>query len=175
MCWHELDEMGCDFVMPGNYNYNQTFETCDADVAYPPGWYVEGVNDGTTSFSSFAQYWTGVVNDVTYTVGDLVTPSTVQFIPSSSNCVTVPTISNGIALASLGITATGSAATGAATATGSASGSSGSGSSGSSSGSSASSSGGNSSGAARGYQTGMVECITLISMVSALAAIGLFH
>ncbi|KAF8968454.1 immunoreactive manno protein MP88 [Flammula alnicola] len=24
MCWHELDEMGCEFVMPGNYNVNGT-------------------------------------------------------------------------------------------------------------------------------------------------------
>ncbi|KAJ6632185.1 hypothetical protein B0H10DRAFT_1770936 [Mycena sp. CBHHK59/15] len=24
MCWHELDEMGCEFVMPGNYNFNGT-------------------------------------------------------------------------------------------------------------------------------------------------------
>ena len=24
MCWHELDEMGCQFVMPGNYNVNGT-------------------------------------------------------------------------------------------------------------------------------------------------------
>ena len=24
MCWHELDEMGCEFVMPGNYQVNGT-------------------------------------------------------------------------------------------------------------------------------------------------------
>ncbi|KDR71624.1 hypothetical protein GALMADRAFT_1345603 [Galerina marginata CBS 339.88] len=24
MCWHELDEVGCGFVMPGNYNVNGT-------------------------------------------------------------------------------------------------------------------------------------------------------
>ncbi|KAH9483151.1 hypothetical protein JR316_0005254 [Psilocybe cubensis] len=24
MCWHELDEVGCGFVMPGNYNINGT-------------------------------------------------------------------------------------------------------------------------------------------------------
>lgn len=24
MCWHELDEMGCEFVMPGNYQLNGT-------------------------------------------------------------------------------------------------------------------------------------------------------
>lgn len=171
MCWHELDEMGCTFVMPGNYDFNGTFETCEADVAYPPGWYIEGVEGSSTSFSSFAQYWTGVVDGVTYTVGDLVTPTTVQSIPSSSNCVTVSTISNGIDLASLGITATGSAAT--ATATGAkASGTAGSSGS---SGSSSSASGSSGNGAGRVFQTGLAECITLVSMLSAIAAIGLFH
>lgn len=55
MCEHKLDEMGCEFVMPGkhsllslirpskdsphyagNYGFNGTFETCDADVACKP-------------------------------------------------------------------------------------------------------------------------------------------
>ena len=60
MCWHELDEMGCQFVMPGNYDINGTFETCEADVAYPPGWYPTATSDGTTLFSTFAQYYEGV-------------------------------------------------------------------------------------------------------------------
>ena len=60
MCWHELDEMGCEFVMPGNYDINGTFETCEADVAYPPGWYPTATSDGTTLFSTFAQYYEGV-------------------------------------------------------------------------------------------------------------------
>ncbi|THU96826.1 hypothetical protein K435DRAFT_778378 [Dendrothele bispora CBS 962.96] len=121
MCWHELDEMGCQFVMPGNYNFNGTFETCDADVAYPPGWYPEVESDGQTSFSSFAQYWTGVVDGVTYTVGDTVTPSSAYSTPSSSNCVTTSTISNGIALASLTSGAVGTVPTSSAGGSGTAS------------------------------------------------------
>ncbi|KIY44113.1 hypothetical protein FISHEDRAFT_18954, partial [Fistulina hepatica ATCC 64428] len=117
MCWHELDLMGCYFVMPGNYDFNGTFESCDADVAYPPGWYPTATVDGTTEFSTFAQYYTGVYTDngtpVSYTVGTTVTPSAAYFTPSSSNCVTTSTVSNGIALAELGIT-TGSAASASA-------------------------------------------------------------
>jgi len=96
MCWHELDEMGCQFVMPGNYNFNGTFETCEADVAYPPGWYPTATVNGTPQFSTFAQRFTGTANGVPYTVGDLVTPTAVASIPSSSNCVTTATISNGV-------------------------------------------------------------------------------
>ncbi|CAK5284853.1 unnamed protein product [Mycena citricolor] len=103
MCWHELDEMGCDFNMPGNYNFNGTFETCDADVAYPPGWYPTSFNGATpVAFSTFAQRFTytatnnGVATPVT--IGDLVTPTTVYFTPSSSNCVTTATISNGLSI-----------------------------------------------------------------------------
>ncbi|KAF8918817.1 hypothetical protein CPB85DRAFT_1249171, partial [Mucidula mucida] len=33
MCEHKLDEMGCNFVMPGNYDFNGTFESCDGEVA----------------------------------------------------------------------------------------------------------------------------------------------
>ncbi|KAJ7187179.1 hypothetical protein C8R46DRAFT_862965, partial [Mycena filopes] len=114
MCWHELDEMGCEFVMPGTYNPPGTFETCDADVAYPPGWYPSVAADGVTSFSTFAQYFTGVYTGnngqpTPYTVGDTVTPTAPYSIPSSSNCVTTATIGNGIALASLGVSASGSA------------------------------------------------------------------
>ncbi|KAF7290782.1 hypothetical protein MIND_01319100 [Mycena indigotica] len=103
MCWHELDEMGCEFVMPGNYNFNGTFETCDADIAYPPGWYPSVDASGSTSFSTFAQFFTGVFTGANgqptgFTVGDTVTPTAPASIPSSSNCVTTPTISNGIQL-----------------------------------------------------------------------------
>ncbi|KAJ7219812.1 hypothetical protein B0H12DRAFT_1194061 [Mycena haematopus] len=102
MCWHELDVMGCDFVMPGTYQPAGVFETCDADVAYPPGWYPTVV-DGTTSFSTFAQYFTGVYTGADgqptpYTVGDTITPDAPFSTPSSSNCVTQATISNGIPL-----------------------------------------------------------------------------
>ncbi|KAJ7064657.1 hypothetical protein C8F01DRAFT_960902, partial [Mycena amicta] len=101
MCWHELDEMGCEFVMPGQYNYQGgIFETCDADVAYPPGWYPEVIN-GQTTFSTFAQYFTGFYTGgdgltTPYTVGDTVTPAAPASTPRSSNCVDQPTISNGI-------------------------------------------------------------------------------
>jgi len=104
MCWHELDEMGCEFVMPGNYNFNNTFETCDADVAYPPGWYPVNVVDGSTVFSTFAQRYVGTLSDGSvYTIGDAVTPSGPYSTPGSSNCKSTPTVSNGIPLASLGL------------------------------------------------------------------------
>jgi len=100
MCWHELDEVGCGFVMPGNYNVNGTFETCDADLAYPPGWYPTGTVNGTPVFSTFAQRFTGTAtNGQAYTIGDLVTPTGAAFTPSSSNCVTTSTIANGVNLA----------------------------------------------------------------------------
>ncbi|KAJ7752423.1 hypothetical protein DFH07DRAFT_521225 [Mycena maculata] len=114
MCWHELDEMGCEFVMPGNYDVNGTFETCEADVAYPPGWYPTATVDGVVSFSTFAQYFEGVYtgsdgSTTSYTVGTTVTPSSAYFTPSSSACTTTSTISNGIALASLTSGAVGTA------------------------------------------------------------------
>ncbi|KAF7290790.1 hypothetical protein MIND_01319900 [Mycena indigotica] len=103
MCWHQLDVMGCEFVMPGTYKGPGTFETCDADVAYPPGWYPGVDASGKTTFSTFAQYFTGVYTGgdgkaTGYTVGDLVTPTTVAFIPKSSNCVTTATIGNAVAV-----------------------------------------------------------------------------
>ncbi|KAJ7171682.1 hypothetical protein C8R43DRAFT_979051 [Mycena crocata] len=168
MCWHELDEMGCQFVMPGTYNPPGTFETCDADVAYPPGWYPSVGADGSTSFSTFAQYATGVYTGgdgqtTSYTVGDTVTPSAPFTVPSSSNCVTTSTVANGIALASLGVT--GSGASGAA-ATGK--------SSGTASGSKAT----GSSAAIRGAPVGSggeYVGIALVSIAVGLAAIGLLH
>ncbi|KAF5319149.1 hypothetical protein D9619_008507 [Psilocybe cf. subviscida] len=110
MCWHELDEMGCEFVMPGNYNVNGTFETCDADVAYPPGWYPTATVNGTPVFSTFAQRFTGTLpGGSVYTVGDLTTPSAPFSTPRSSNCVTTSSISNGIDLANPGATNTATA------------------------------------------------------------------
>ncbi|KAF7329274.1 hypothetical protein MKEN_00188300 [Mycena kentingensis (nom. inval.)] len=106
---HKLDVMGCEFVMPGTYRAPGTFETCDADVAYPPGWYPNVLPDGSTSFSKFAQYFTGVYTGgdgqpTSYTVGDLITPTAPASVPSSSNCVTAFSIANGIPLTSLGVT-----------------------------------------------------------------------
>ncbi|KAF7305336.1 hypothetical protein HMN09_00785500 [Mycena chlorophos] len=173
MCWHELDEMGCEFVMPGNYEFNGTFETCEADVAYPPGWYPTATSDGTTLFSTFAQYFTGTFTSdgtvVGYTVGDLITPSTAFFTPSSSNCVTTPTIANGIQLNSAGTpTGTSSVPGESTTNTGS----------GSTSPTGAQSSSGSSAGT-RDVRIGTVDgqfaAIALISLVSGIAAVALLH
>ncbi|PWY98705.1 hypothetical protein BCV70DRAFT_201499 [Testicularia cyperi] len=96
-CEHELDVMGCNFVMPGNYADN-VFETCDGDAAYPPGLYPQG--NGVTS--TFKQYFTGeyVAGGVTYSytngAADQVTPTAAYSLPSTSNCKTTATISNGI-------------------------------------------------------------------------------
>jgi len=103
MCWHELDEMGCQFVMPGTYKSAGVFETCEADVAYPPGWYPTATVSGTTQFSKFSQRYTGTFSGTPYTIGDTVTPSAPYSTPQSSHCKTIPTISNGIPLASLGV------------------------------------------------------------------------
>ncbi|KAH9946567.1 hypothetical protein B0H21DRAFT_693433 [Amylocystis lapponica] len=179
-CWHELDEMGCNFVMPGNYNFNGTFETCEADVAYPPGWYPEGVSGGTTSFSSFAQYYTGAYavgsSSVDYTVGDTVTPSAPYSIPSSSNCATVSTISNGVALASLGVSGNAGSGSGAGPAPTGKSGSSpsrsGSGSSASSTGASGGSSNPNGAmGVARDMQLMGIAVGVVVAMISGVAVL----
>lgn len=96
-CQHTLDEMGCTWVMPGNYD-NDAFDSCDADPAYPPGLYVD---NGSTS--TFQQYVTGIYTDgdgkrKKFTNGskDQTTPSLAQSLPNSSNCKTVSSISNGI-------------------------------------------------------------------------------
>ncbi|KAF9530783.1 hypothetical protein CPB83DRAFT_850305 [Crepidotus variabilis] len=108
MCWHELDEVGCQFVMPGNYNINGTFESCEADVAYPPGWYPTATVNGVPQFSTFAQRYTGTLsNGQVYTVGDTVTPPAPYFTPSSSNCVKASTIANGVPYNQLGISGSG--------------------------------------------------------------------
>ncbi|KAJ6632184.1 hypothetical protein B0H10DRAFT_1901612, partial [Mycena sp. CBHHK59/15] len=155
-------------------------ETCDADVAYPPGWY-PSVVDGTTSFSTFAQYATGYYtgNDgstTSYTVGDTVTPTGPYSTPSSSNCVTTSTIANGIALASLtsGVSA-GSTPTASGTAKTTAKGA-GTSSTATTSGSVATGSSAAFRSARIGYSSGSEYAgIALVSLVSALAAIGLLH
>lgn len=189
MCEHKLDVMGCNFVMPGDYNFDGKFQSCDADVAYPPGWYPTVVN-GQTTFSQFQQYWTGVVGGVTYTNGDTVTPSAAFTVPSSSNCQTTNTIGNGIAIASLASGAVGGVPTGsAATATGvSVSGqptttggantavkpTNGSGGSTTNTAKNGSSTNTNSNAALRA-QSGLTEAVTLVSLIAGIAAVGLFH
>lgn len=118
MCWHELDEVGCGFVMPGNYNVNGTFETCDADVAYPPGWYPTATVNGTPVFSTFAQRFTFTPSSgPPITIGDLTTPAGAFTTPSSSNCVTTSSIANGVNLAALGAAGTSPAPTSSGTGT----------------------------------------------------------
>ncbi|KAJ7450032.1 hypothetical protein B0H11DRAFT_2289393 [Mycena galericulata] len=75
MCWHELDVMGCEFVMPGTYNPPAKRVTRTSHT-----WYPTATVDGTTLFSTFAQFFTGVFtgNDglpTSYTVGDTDTPT----------------------------------------------------------------------------------------------------
>jgi len=171
MCWHELDVMGCGFVMPGNYDFNGTFETCDADPAYPPGWYPTATVSGTTLFSTFAQRFTGTLNGVGYTVGDTTTPAAPYMTPSSSNCVPTSTVSNGVPLAQLGIAATG----GAGVPSGATSGASATvpEATGTSSGSGSSPSTTPTSGVSSNAQT--YPFITLIALVSGVVAVMVFH
>lgn len=68
--------------------------------------------NGTPVFSTFAQRFTGTASGGSaYTIGDLTTPAGAFTTPSSSNCVTTSTIANGVALASLGISAAAAAPT----------------------------------------------------------------
>lgn len=95
-CEHKLDEMGCAYVMPASYEDN-VFESCDADVGYPPGVYPNG--DG--SYSTFAQYYAGSYTggdgqETSYEVGTTVTPTAPATTPASSNCQATPSPSNGI-------------------------------------------------------------------------------
>ncbi|EPQ25639.1 uncharacterized protein PFL1_06776 [Pseudozyma flocculosa PF-1] len=178
VCEHELDVMGCNFVMPGNYADN-VFETCDGDAAYPPGHYPQP--DGSTS--TFHQFFTGeyVVNGQTmqYTNGaaDQVTPTAAYSTPSTSNCRTTDTIKNGIAsLVPAVSSSSSSASSSAATSTGASSsgmassraGSSTSGGSrapaatGSNSASGASSSSGNASGALSLQASGILASLAAV-------------
>lgn len=97
-CQHTLDEMGCEWVMPGSYTDN-VFESCEADAAWPPGLFSV---DGSTS--TFQQYYSSVYTDPnggkhTFVNGspDQSTPTAAYSKPSSSSCTTISTISNGIA------------------------------------------------------------------------------
>jgi len=101
-CQHTLDEMGCTWVMPGNYDPD-SFDSCDADPAYPPGLFLD---NGSTS--TFQQFMTGVYTDADgkkkkFTNGSEgeKTPSLAQSLPSSSNCKPASSIANGIDTAKL--------------------------------------------------------------------------
>ncbi|WVQ86036.1 hypothetical protein IAT38_008204 [Cryptococcus sp. DSM 104549] len=148
-CQHTLDEMGCSWVMPGDYTDN-SFTECDGDSAYPPGVYP--LANGSTS--TFAQRYTGTYTDASgstakWTQGQTVTPQTAYSTPATSNCITYSSVGNGIA--SLAIS-------GASNATGVASGSTasvtGSSSAAATGSSSDAASAGSSSGAAAGSSAG---------------------
>jgi len=95
-CQHQIDELGCDWVMPGDTDQS-SFTSCDADSAYPPGVYP--LPDGGAS--TFAQYFASFYIDngqtISYTVGQTVTPAAAASTPASSNCNTYSTLSNGVA------------------------------------------------------------------------------
>ncbi|KAF8184155.1 hypothetical protein K438DRAFT_1838430 [Mycena galopus ATCC 62051] len=182
MCW-----CGCEFVMPGTYQSAGVFESCEADVAYPPGWYPTATVDGTTQFSTFAQYFTGFYtgadgSTTDYTVGTTVTPSTAFTTPSSSACVSQTSISNGIATVSLTSGAIGTAPPSISLSgigvTGGLGGVSQTSQIGSASGSATPSSGSNAAfrGAHVGYSTlGEYAGIVLVSLISGLAAVAVLH
>ncbi|WWD20916.1 hypothetical protein CI109_105394 [Kwoniella shandongensis] len=117
-CEHELDIMGCQFVMAieNFYQSNNTFSSCEGAAAAPPGLYP--LPGGGTS--TFRQRYTGTYTDGAgsvgqFTVGQTVTPSSVAFYPATSNCVTYSTISNGVDTANFAVTATPSILSGGST------------------------------------------------------------
>ncbi|TXT07484.1 hypothetical protein VHUM_03204 [Vanrija humicola] len=85
MCEHQLDIMGCRFVMAIEdfYSSNNTFTFCEGENAAPPGLYPQP----------------------RFTVGNTVTPTGPAFFPKTSNCVTYSTISNGVDFKNLMVTA----------------------------------------------------------------------
>ncbi|WVR08809.1 hypothetical protein IAU60_005867 [Kwoniella sp. DSM 27419] len=97
-CEHELDIMGCAFVMAIEdfYSSDNSFTSCEGDAAAPPGLYPQAGG----SVSTFRQRYTGSYTDngslAYWTVGQTVTPSAPAFYPATSNCVTYSTISNGV-------------------------------------------------------------------------------
>ncbi|WVF67809.1 hypothetical protein IAT40_002570 [Kwoniella sp. CBS 6097] len=107
-CEHELDIMGCQFVMAIEdfYSSNNSFTSCEGEPAAPPGHYPQ--SNGSTS--TFKQRYTGSFTDngsVGYwTVGQTVTPSAPAFYPKTSNCQTYSTISNGVNTGDWAVTAT---------------------------------------------------------------------
>lgn len=103
-CQHTLDEMGCAWVMPGDYT-NNSFTDCKADAAAPPGVYpLAGGGEST-----FAQRYTLTQTQdghlTRYTIGQTVTPPAPFSTPASSECTTYTSVGNGIPIASLGVNA----------------------------------------------------------------------
>jgi hypothetical protein len=163
-CQHTLDEMGCNWVMPGDYT-DGVFDTCDADSAYPPGLYPQGNGQTSTFQQYFSSVYTapdGGVQTFINASPDQSTPQAAYSTPSSSNCVRASSIANGIA----SIIPTTSSSSSSAASTGGSSRSGSSTSSRSGSGAAATSSGSSAGGAA-----GLVPSTGL---ATAFAAVGAF-
>lgn len=121
MCEHELDIMGCQFVMaiPDFYSSNNSFTSCEGNDAVPPGLY-PGAGG---SISTFRQRYTGSYTQNgslgMFTVGQTITPSAPALYPATSNCITYSTISNGVNTANFAVTAAPVVIQGSSTVTGS--------------------------------------------------------
>ncbi|GHJ89745.1 hypothetical protein NliqN6_6147 [Naganishia liquefaciens] len=101
-CEHELDVMGCQWVMPGDYT-NNTFDSCEGEAAAPPGSYPENTSSQgqlATATSTFRQRytgtWTGPSTTEAWTVGQTVTPAAPAYTPATSSCTYYATVANGI-------------------------------------------------------------------------------
>jgi hypothetical protein len=85
LCQHIYDTMGCEWVMPGNYGTG--FDSCDGDVALPPG----------------------IVGTSTFTQGDAVTPSASP-APATSKCTSTKSLKAAITVSHTAILTTASSA-----------------------------------------------------------------
>ncbi|KAJ9118166.1 hypothetical protein QFC22_004070 [Naganishia vaughanmartiniae] len=101
-CEHELDVMGCQWVMPGDYT-NNTFDSCVGEAAAPPGSYPDVTSSQgqlATATSTFRQRYTGTWSAGStggvFTVGQTVTPVAPAYTPATSSCTYYATVSNGI-------------------------------------------------------------------------------
>lgn len=87
-CNHIYDLMGCQWVMAiDNFWDMKGFESCDSDIAAPPGVYPQ---NGWTS---------------TWYQGQKPTPAAPAYLPKRSNCKSYATISNGVNPANWKVTA----------------------------------------------------------------------
>lgn len=96
-CEHELDVLGCNWVMAIPYDLPQTFDECLGEPAAPPGLYP--LANGSTS--TFRQRYTGTYTDTAgvahpWTVGQTSTPEAPYSYPATSMCTQYPSVSNGI-------------------------------------------------------------------------------
>ncbi|AFR98238.2 glycoprotein [Cryptococcus neoformans C23] len=116
-CEHELDIMGCAFVMAIDdfYNTNNSFTSCEGEPAAPPGLYPQANGSTSTFRQRFTGTWSNAETTDMFTVGQTVTPSSVAFYPATSNCYNYSTISNGIDTANWKVTATPSTLSGGST------------------------------------------------------------